>query len=80
MKFLKPSLTILFAIVCQFSQAQSKKKATYPDYLQPAHAINTVTMVMVHDVVSPPVAARYYAYCTLGAYDIVSANNKKLHH
>jgi hypothetical protein len=35
-------------------------------------------MVMVHDVVSPPVAARYYAYCMLGAYDIVSANNNKI--
>ena len=78
MTFLKSLLPILLVVVCQFSQAQNKKKATYPYYLQPAHAINTVTMVMVHDVVSPPVAARYYAYCTLGAYDIVSANNKKL--
>ena len=78
MKFLKLSLTILFLLGCQYNWAQSKKKAIYPDYLQPAHAINTVTMVMVHDVVSPPVAARYYAYCTLGAYDIVSANNQKI--
>jgi hypothetical protein len=53
-------------------------QTNYPDYLQPDHAINSVTMVMVHDVVSPPVAGRYYAYCTLGAYNIVAANNKKL--
>ncbi len=33
-------------------------------------------MVMVHDVVSPPVAARYYAYTMMGAYNIVAANNK----
>ncbi|MEB0248685.1 vanadium-dependent haloperoxidase [Mucilaginibacter sp. 10I4] len=78
MRFLKLSLTILFLLACQCSRAQNKQKATYPDYLQPNHAVNTVTMVMVHDVVSPPVAARYYTYCTLGAYDIVTANNKKI--
>jgi hypothetical protein len=31
-------------------------------------------MVMVHDVVNPPAASRYYAYAMLGAYDIVSQN------
>jgi hypothetical protein len=51
---------------------------TFPDYLQPEHAINAVTMVMVHDVTSPPVAARYYAYCMLGAYNLVAANNKNI--
>ena len=61
----------LLASVCW---AQSKRN-NYPDYLQPDHAINAVTMVMVHDVTSPPVAARYYAYCMLPAYNIVSKNN-----
>ncbi|MES2268539.1 MAG: vanadium-dependent haloperoxidase [Bacteroidota bacterium] len=64
----------LLASVCR---AQSKKN-NYPDYLQPDHAINAVTMVMVHDVTSPPVAARYYAYCMLPAYNIVSANNEAM--
>ncbi|MCZ2459325.1 MAG: vanadium-dependent haloperoxidase [Chitinophagales bacterium] len=31
-----------------------------------------VTMVMVHDVVDPALASRYYAYCVLGADAIVS--------
>ncbi|RYE30972.1 MAG: phosphatase PAP2 family protein [Sphingobacteriaceae bacterium] len=35
-------------------------------------------MVMVHDVVSPPVAARYYAYAMLGAYQIVAQNNPQV--
>ena len=78
MKILKQSLIILFVFACQYCQAQSTKRASYPNYLQINHAVNAVTMVMVHDVVSPPVAARYYAYCMLGAYDIVSVNNKKI--
>lgn len=51
-------------------------KETNPSYesmIQPA--INSLTMVMIHDVVSPPVAARYYAYCMAGAYDIVAHND-----
>lgn len=32
-------------------------------------------MVMLHDVVNPPAASRYYAYCTAGAYAIVAAHN-----
>lgn len=70
-------LILLFAQLALPGFAQ-KGKVVYPDYLQPDHAINAVTMVMVHDVVSPPVAARYYAYCMLGAYNIVSVQNKKI--
>lgn len=65
------------AITAQQCYAQNIKN-NYPDYLQPDHAVNAVTMVMVHDVVSPPVAARYYAYTMLGAYNIVAANNKTI--
>jgi hypothetical protein len=69
-------LTGCFGITnCCFAQRATK---IYPDYLQPDHAVNAVTMVMVHDVTSPPVAARYYAYCMLGAYNVVSVNNKKI--
>lgn len=46
--------------------------------LNPGKALDIINMTMVHDVVSPPVAARYYAYTTLGAYCIVAANNKNL--
>ncbi|MBD1393374.1 vanadium-dependent haloperoxidase [Mucilaginibacter glaciei] len=68
-------LTGCLTTVNSFAQKASK---AYPDYLQPDHAVNAVTMVMVHDVTSPPVAARYYAYCMLGAYNIVNTNNKSI--
>jgi hypothetical protein len=38
-------------------------------------SIFAITMVMVHDVVNPPAASRYYAYIMLGAYDLVSQHD-----
>ncbi|MXV51861.1 phosphatase PAP2 family protein [Pedobacter sp. HMF7647] len=73
MKFLKNVVFILFfsASVCF---ADSKKNQ--PAYLEIAPVINSINMVMIHDVISPPVAARYYAYSMLSAYKIISENNK----
>ncbi len=75
-QFIKLLFLFLFPLT-QHCLAQNKAN-DFPDYLQPDHAIMSVTMVMVHDVTSPPVAARYYAYCMLGAYNLVSANNKSM--
>lgn len=41
-------------------------------------AVYALTMVMVHDVVNPPAAARYYAYALLGAYDIVAQQDSSV--
>jgi hypothetical protein len=38
-------------------------------------ALFAATMVMVHDVVNPPAASRYYSYMMLAAYDLVSRND-----
>ncbi|OGX90374.1 vanadium-dependent haloperoxidase [Hymenobacter coccineus] len=46
--------------------------------LDPSKALDAINMTMVHDVISPPAAARYYAYSMLGAYSIVAAHNKSL--
>lgn len=48
------------------------------EQLNPTKALNAINMTMVHDVVSPPVAARYYAYSMLGAYSIVAAHKTSL--
>jgi hypothetical protein len=41
-------------------------------------ALFATTMVMVHDVVNPPAASRYYAYMMLAAYDLVSRSDAGL--
>lgn len=45
-------------------------------HLQPA--VFSVTMVMIHDVVNPPAASRFYTYCLMGAHEIVARNNKQI--
>jgi len=77
MNYLKKSLLVFCTLIAHQCCAQNNNN-NYPDYLQPDHAVNAVTMVMLHDVVGPPVAARYYAYVMLGAYNIVAANNKNI--
>jgi hypothetical protein len=41
-------------------------------------ALFATTMVMVHDVVNPPAASRYYSYMMLAAYDLVSRHDAGL--
>src|SRR5580658_9870833 len=41
-------------------------------------ALFATTMVMVHDVVNPPAASRYYAYMMLAAYDLVANHDRAL--
>jgi hypothetical protein len=68
---MKKSLLIL--LFFGYSAGAQKTKTVFTDYLQPT--IFSLSKVMMHDVVNPPAASRYYAYCMLGACEIVSQNN-----
>ncbi len=41
------------------------------------NAVDKVTEVMIHDIFSPPVASRIYAYPNIAAYEIVSLENEQ---
>lgn len=54
-------------------------QATQPDLrarVQPT--VFAVTMVMIHDVINPPAATRFYAYCLLGAHEIVAQHERNV--
>ncbi|MBT8321357.1 MAG: phosphatidic acid phosphatase, partial [Eudoraea sp.] len=40
-------------------------------------AVDKVTDIMVHDIFSPPVASRIYAYPNIAAFEIMVLNNEK---
>ncbi len=58
--------------------AQNSNSKSLPAYLDLQSPVFAISMVMVHYVVNPPAAGRYYAYCMLGAYEIVSKNNASI--
>jgi hypothetical protein len=51
-----------------------KKKAENPDYIH--RSVRQVTDVMLHDIYSPPVASRIYAYVTVAGYEAAANGNK----
>ena len=72
-KNLKMKKILIALLVLSKSTYAKETTPTYESMIQPA--VYSLTMVMIHDVVSPPVAVRYYAYCIAGAYDIVAHND-----
>ena len=70
---MKKGYIIIIIFFSSVARAQSKKPL--PDYFQLKPAVFSLSMVMMHDVVNPPAASRFYCYAMLGAYEIVSQNN-----
>ncbi|MDR6943542.1 vanadium-dependent haloperoxidase [Mucilaginibacter pocheonensis] len=70
------SIFIFLLALCSTNCYAQKDKKPLPEYLQLDKAINAVSAVMIHDVVNPPAASRYYSYIMLGAYNLISLNNK----
>jgi hypothetical protein len=42
-------------------------------------SVDKVTEIMIHDIFSPPVASRIYAYPNIAAYEILAQNNTAYH-
>lgn len=74
---MKKYLFFLITVLYSFTLA-AKPLKPLPAYLELGPAVNAINMVMIHDVVPPPVASRFYAYAMLTAYQIVSQNDKKV--
>ncbi|MBC7571981.1 MAG: vanadium-dependent haloperoxidase [Spirosoma sp.] len=68
-------LLLLFLTLATVAQAKPAPRPVEA-YLQPT--VFALTMVMIHDVASPPAASRFYAYCLLGAHDLVAQNAKNI--
>ena len=68
---------LFFSLVLSLTRAEATPpKPPLEAHLQPA--LFAVTMVMIHDVASPPAASRFYTYCLLGAHDLVAQHQKTI--
>ena len=72
---MKHNFLFLSLIVMLFVSCKKDKpiEITAKDYCA---AVDTITNIMVHDIFSPPVAARIYAYPSIAAYEIIAQNSK----
>ena len=71
-------LSCFFLIACSSQKSVSialKSKAADADYIH--MAIKQVTDVMVHDIYSPPVSSRTYAYISVAAYETLIQDNAR---
>lgn len=57
---------------------RAQKSNELPAYLQLQQPIFAISMVMMHDVVNPPAASRFYSYAMLGAYEIASQHQSQM--
>lgn len=74
----KSILSLLFTYLISLNAWASKPKVTPELYIQPA--IFSLSMVMLHDVVNPPAASRFYTYSLLSAHVIAANANKAIVH
>ena len=63
---------ILIQVGCDTSNPNWKSEADRPEFLH--KSLKKITDVIVHDIFSPPVASRIYAYSTIAAYETLAPN------
>ncbi|WP_297762010.1 vanadium-dependent haloperoxidase [uncultured Muriicola sp.] len=66
---------LLLVLVILSCQKEETPIVVTPQQLH--SSIDKVTEIMIHDIFSPPVASRIYAYPNIAAYEIISLNNDR---
>lgn len=65
-------LLLIALILAGCAREEEPIELTAEDY---HNAVDRITNIMVHDIFSPPVASRIYAYSNIASYEIIAANN-----
>ncbi len=70
--------SILLALFSCMTEVQAQQRE---EKLKPLvkDAVFALSNVMMHDVVSPVIASRYYMYCTIGSNAIIASQGKTIH-
>lgn len=67
---------VLFTILSGCKKEEKPILVSADDY---HNVVDHLTDIMVHDIFSPPVASRIYAYVNVAAYEIIAQHNPSLH-
>lgn len=71
---MKFKLIVLILIITFFSSC-TKKEPIQIESVDYHDVVDKVTEIMVHDIFSPPLASRVYAYPSIAAYEALNQNN-----
>lgn len=71
--FVSCFIIIATFVSCSKDDGTWKSKAQNPEYLH--RSLKQITDVIVHDIFSPPVAARIYAYSSIAGYEVAIHQN-----
>ena len=71
---MKSKLLILIILIILVSCKNETKIIVTPN--EYTASIDNVTQIIIHDIFSPPVASRIYAYPNIAAYEVIAQNNK----
>ena len=66
-------LAVLVFVGCQPANTDWKSRADQPEWLH--RSVQQLTEVIVHDIFSPPVASRIYAYPSIAAYEVMAQDD-----
>ena len=66
-------MAVLFLVLISCQKNEEPIEISPEDY---HNAVDKVTEVMIHDIFSPPVASRIYAYPNIAAYEILAQKNE----
>jgi len=70
------AIAVVFMLTACKSEADYVEVADDPVYLH--LAVKKLTDVIVHDIFSPPVASRIYAYPSIAAYEVMASSHQDL--
>ncbi len=65
----------LLVVACAKDPAVYQEEAANPEYLH--RSMKQITDVIVHDIFSPPVASRIYAYASIAGYEAIIADKSE---
>ena len=76
----KALLIIILCAAVIFNNGCSNKKQIQPVLTSAdiTKVINQMSLVMIHDVTNPPLAARFFSYTCLAGYEVISENDKSV--
>ncbi|MFD2099798.1 vanadium-dependent haloperoxidase [Flagellimonas iocasae] len=74
---MKERISILVVLLLVLTSCQKKQEPITVSPEEYHKSVDKVIEVMIHDIFSPPVASRIFAYPNIAAYEIIAKNNEQ---